>query len=460
MKKLLSVFLLLALTLTACKNTVPSSSQTVAESSKFPEAQAAAQGVGSGEVHMLTSHNDGMYYQFFNQCEIDHTDQIGRTLVYAIDETEETARPACNVPGCSHDSTACPAWSITFSVPFIDEDNELYLLTSVNEPGNYHYALQKINAERTQQTTLVEELPHGFVPADCFATDDENLYWIDGQTSDASHIDQIVYAISKADGTLREIYRWHNLPAGPQGEDRTDTISFYSFVGAANHKLYLCRRDKPSDCYTCTQVTFGVLDLTDNSYTDLTTYRAEYRREYTSPGDISTATYDHNYYPLENCYLADINCKTGEAAVLNMLTGERTLLTDSLPINTQKQETDCSITRFGDGWLLQLSQWDRAGDDNNAISNIPTVYYCTDGAMTELPQKRHCSARGTAPIRLMDVQNGIVLASYDYWTGTVSELDKDGELLTQDLAWELYGTIPLEDLLAGSSNFVPLQFID
>ena len=80
--------------------------------------------------------------------------------------------------------------------------------------------------------------------------------------------------------------------------------------------------------------------------------------------------------------------------------------------------------------------------------------------MTELPQKRHCSARGTEPILLMDVQNGIVLAAYDYWTGTVPELDKDGELLTQSLAWELYGTIPLEELLAGSSNFTPLQFVD
>ena len=60
----------------------------------------------------------------------------------------------------------------------------------------------------------------------------------------------------------------------------------------------------------------------------------------------------------------------------------------------------------------------------------------------------------------MDVQNGIVLAAYDYWTGTVSELDKDGELLAQSLAWELYGTIPLEDLFAGSSNFTPLQFVD
>lgn len=96
------------------------------------------------------------------------------------------------------------------------DGDELYLLASVNEPENYHYALQKINAERTQQTTLVADLPHGFVPIDTLAADDENLYWIDGQTSDASHIEQIVYAISKTDGTTREIYRWQDLPPGPR----------------------------------------------------------------------------------------------------------------------------------------------------------------------------------------------------------------------------------------------------
>ena len=453
MKKLLPLAAALALALTAC--TAPASSGTVSPTTEAIGMQA----IGSGDVRLLTSHRDGMYYQTFQQCEIDHTDQIGRTLVYAIDETTSTARPACNVPDCLHDSTTCPAWCDTPATSFLDGD-ELYLLTAVNEPENYHYALQKINAARPQQTTLVEELPHGFVPIDTLAADDEALYWIDGQMSDASHMDQIVYAISKTDGTMWEIYRWQNLPAGPQGEDRTDTISFYSFVGAANRKLYLCRRDKPSNSSACTQVTFGVLDLADGSYTDLAVYEASGRREYTFPNGISSVTYDHNYYPLADCQLADMNCQTGEASVLNILTGERTQLTNILPTNTQAQETDCGISCFGNGWLLTVSQWNLEDDGSRTISGVPTVYYCADGSMTELPQKRHCSARGTEPIRLMDVQNGIALASYDYWTGTVPELDKDGELLTQNLAWELYGTIPLEDLLAGSSNFTPLQFVD
>ena len=169
MKKLLPLAAALTFTLTACA--APASSAAVLTATEATELQA----VGSGEVHILTPHRDGMYYQTFQQCEIDHTDQIGRILVYSIDEMTNTARPACNVPDCPHDSTACPAWCDTSAALFVDGD-ELYLLASVNEPENYHYALQKINAERTQQTTLVADLPHGFVPIDTLAADDENLY--------------------------------------------------------------------------------------------------------------------------------------------------------------------------------------------------------------------------------------------------------------------------------------------
>ena len=102
MKKLLPLAAALTFTLTACA--APASSAAVPTATEATELQA----VGSGEVHILTPHRDGMYYQTSQQCEIDHTDQIGRILVYSIDEMTNTARPACNVPDCPHDSTACP----------------------------------------------------------------------------------------------------------------------------------------------------------------------------------------------------------------------------------------------------------------------------------------------------------------------------------------------------------------
>lgn len=266
---------------------------------------------------------------------------------------------------------------------------------------------------------------------------------------------------------MQEIYRWHDLPGGPQPGETTDEISYYSLAGAQGSKLYWCRQsDTDPDNYFYTKTTFGVLDLTDGSYTDLTTYEAEGRQEYATASDRSLVTFDHCYYSLSNNfsngegYLADCNYKDGEAAVIDLLTGERTLLATDLPHNQQGWEIDYSFSRFGDAWLLRVYQWER---DENGYGNgqeITDVYYCADGTTTPLPQKRYCTARGTQPINLLDCQNGIVLATYDYWIGTVPAMDKDGTSYIQDLTWDLYGTLPLADLLAGSNDFTPLQFCE
>lgn len=461
MKKQLALAAALALCLTACGKAEPDALPT-----SLPQTQEAAEAAaGSREVHMLHAYEDGIYYRFFQQCEIDHTDQIGRQLIYAIDEATGTARPACNIPNCPHDSDACPAWSNNYEV-FADGE-ELYVIDLVNDPDDYHYTLCKINADRTQHITLVENLPRGFVQFSNAAADDSYFYWTDCQNTDNARMDQIVYAISKTDGSMQEIYRWHDLPGGPQPGGATDEISYYSLAGAQGSKLYWCRQsDTDPDNYFYTKTTFGVLDLTDGSYADLTTYEAEGRQEYATASDRSLVTFDHCYYSLSNNfsngegYLADCNYKDGEAAVIDLLTGERTLLATNLPHNQQGWEIDYSFSRFGDAWLLRVYQWER---DENGYGNgqeITDVYYCADGTSTPLPQKRYCTARGTQPINLLDCQNGIVLATYDYWIGTVPAMDKDGTSYIQDLTWDLYGTLPLADLLAGSNDFTPLQFCE
>ena len=57
MKKLLPLAAALTFTLTACA--APASSAAVPTATEATELQA----VGSGEVHILTPHRDGMYYQ-------------------------------------------------------------------------------------------------------------------------------------------------------------------------------------------------------------------------------------------------------------------------------------------------------------------------------------------------------------------------------------------------------------
>ena len=109
MKKLLSLAAALTFTLTACtaptSDTLPATPETTA-----PEESTTTQDVGSGEVRMLSAADGGIYYQTFADSEVNHEVDIGRNLVYAVEETTGLARPACNVPGCTHDSAACPAW--------------------------------------------------------------------------------------------------------------------------------------------------------------------------------------------------------------------------------------------------------------------------------------------------------------------------------------------------------------
>ena len=66
---------------------------------------------------MLSAADGGIYYQTFADSEVNHEVDIGRNLVYAVEETTGLARPACNVPGCTHDSDACTSKSRPLVMP-------------------------------------------------------------------------------------------------------------------------------------------------------------------------------------------------------------------------------------------------------------------------------------------------------------------------------------------------------
>ena len=132
MKKYLAITAALALVLTACGHAAPDSTPTLTAATETTQATAAPaeppQGIGSGALRMLTAAADGVYYQAFNAWEINYTDTMGRALVYAIDEQTGDARPVCSLPGCAHDSAACPAWSDGNVTLCYGDGDEVYLL--------------------------------------------------------------------------------------------------------------------------------------------------------------------------------------------------------------------------------------------------------------------------------------------------------------------------------------------
>ena len=158
MKKLLSLAAALTFTLTAC--TAPTSDTLPAA----PEESTTTQDVGSGEVRMLSAADGGVYYQTFADSEVNHEVDIGRNLVYAVEETTGLARPACNVPGCTHDSDACPAY-IQGSATCYADGSEVYLYICLYKEAENTtvFRLEKINADHTQRTCLADDLPFGWV---------------------------------------------------------------------------------------------------------------------------------------------------------------------------------------------------------------------------------------------------------------------------------------------------------
>lgn len=99
MKKYLAITAALALVLTACGHAAPDSTPTPTAATEAAAAPAEQpQSIGSGTLRLLTAAADGVYYQAFNDWEINYTDTMGRALIYAIDEQTGDARPACSLP--------------------------------------------------------------------------------------------------------------------------------------------------------------------------------------------------------------------------------------------------------------------------------------------------------------------------------------------------------------------------
>ena len=79
MKKYLAITAALALTLTACGQAAADSTPTPTAATEATAAPAEQpQSICSGALRLLTAAADGVYYQAFNDWEINYTDTIRR----------------------------------------------------------------------------------------------------------------------------------------------------------------------------------------------------------------------------------------------------------------------------------------------------------------------------------------------------------------------------------------------
>ena len=76
---------------------------------------------------------------------------MGDALIYAIDEQTGDARPVCNLPGCAHDSAACPAWSDGNVTLCYGDGDEVYLLAFYYNDETSYYRWERINSDHTER---------------------------------------------------------------------------------------------------------------------------------------------------------------------------------------------------------------------------------------------------------------------------------------------------------------------
>ena len=101
MRKYLAITAALALTLTACGQTAADSTPTPTAATEATAAPAEQpQSIGSGALRLLTAAADGVYYQVFNDWEINYTDTIRRWRS-RIDPLKSCAGVSvhCRIPG-------------------------------------------------------------------------------------------------------------------------------------------------------------------------------------------------------------------------------------------------------------------------------------------------------------------------------------------------------------------------
>lgn len=462
MKKYLAITAALALVLTACGHAAPDNTPTLTAATETTQATAAPaeppQGIGSGALRMLTAAADGVYYQAFNDWEINYTDTMGRALVYAIDEQTGDARPVCSLPGCAHDSAACPAWSNGNVTLCYGDGDEVYLLLFYYNDETSYYRWERIGADHTQRTVLATIEPGQSVVGRGVAVDDVNLYY---SLLDEDNRHQTLWAVDTAGGQMQRIYTWDDLADGT-GEYCPE---MYTLLEVSGRQMTFAKMVQTNDALTKAMQVCAV-NLTDGSITP----RQRYERD---TGNVlvqgdgmekrNLISYRNDYHILTEGSrggLANCNYQSGEVGFVDAAVDTLTPVADGFPTTRDGWECYYSLSGFADGWLVWVDECGRDEDGNGTGENTTRQYFCRDGVKTELTQQRYVPGKDVRNIRILDAQQGRVLAAYDTKTGTVHDVDKDGTTYTRPMNWDVYGVIALDDLLAGSTDFTPLNFAE
>ena len=358
MKKYLAITAALALVLTACGHAAPDSTPTLTAATETTQATAAPaeppQGIGSGALRMLTAAADGVYYQAFNDWEINYTDTMGRALVYAIDEQTGDARPVCSLPGCAHDSAACPAWSDGNVTLCYGNGDEVYLLLFYYNDETSYYRWERISADHTQRTVLATIEPGQSVVGRGVAVDDVNLYY---SLLDEDNRHQTLWAVDKTGGQAQKICTWDDLPDGT-GEYAPE---MYTLLEVGGQQMTFAKMIQSNDALT-KAMQICTVDLANGSCTPQQRYERDAGTVFVTGDGMEKRdliSYRNDYQILtegSRSGLANCNYQSGEVGFVDAAVDTLTPVADGFPTTRDGWECYYSLSGFADGWLVWVDE--------------------------------------------------------------------------------------------------------
>ena len=384
-----------------------------------------------GDVHMLTNLYDGGQYRalstpYYPDC------------VRKIDYATATAQSMCQISGCRHDSESCPAYGS--GVFYQDGDVLLhsYRVNSDGKPDREVLSRYAPDATAAPLFTLSAHTADFDLSDDCLAADDQYYYFVAStaltatgsvsegsptQIPDAAPGEPVTgegYFLFRADKSTGELTNLADL-----GSVLEDT-SYWYLATAGEQKLYFY-----GDAINDDFLRVSCYDLASQEYTLLPEYS------------------DKNGFLADGYYLKPDTLQ-GTLTAIDLITGQSTLLADTFP--TGEDLIYYPVKSFCDGWVLGYSSYD-------GENWIPHQFFrAPDGTLTELPQQMYCDARGSQPVYIWDIQNGMVFLQYDYRSDSYPGFDYDGNPCMWENISDVCGIIPLQDLLAGSQNYRELTY--
>ena len=396
------VFIAAAAMLAGCA-AQPSSTVSGSEpaATPAPMSDAAAEDPGNGPVRLLSNVYEGGQYYRLNNC------------LYQIDYASGTAYSMCHVPGCSHATDSCPIYNTNVLLP---DGDTLWQPYSYSTETNLYSALA-VYADGTAPTVpvlIAADYDSYFAfYKDTLACDDRFFYYV-AMSNGTQSYDSVLIAADRSTGETKVLTQLSTV---------LPETAYWELAGADGQMLYFCY----SYYYSSDDYGVSCYNTVTGDYTLLPQYT------------VSEATFSRGQQ-----YVSDT--VQGCITVIDLATGQTVLTISGLPTG---DEYGYSADRLSDGWLVGVTDFD---------STFRRFYCAPDGTVTEITQKMYCDARGTETVQVLDIQNGLVFLQYDYRTTWESGFDYDGNPITYENYESVFGTIPLDDFLAGSQNYTELCY--